>query len=500
MDLNTLLIDQPNPVKLFVKALNVDGVNITGGGGNPNSLVSSNPLVAPVVGSVVVFTGDGNNFDCNSQEILVVDTITNTIKINDASSSEWTSITTNGATYINHNGGSSGLVLDAGTGDLTLTNTKLSGVVNVNSFSGLQFNGVGLINNSGSDLRMFNADGDTIIESKLNNVKLISQDLKYFNLSTEADYRVVPTAQPSNNSIVEYQANGECAFIPTPSGGATNGILNTSYPTDAPANSLVVFSGVDAVSASPSSLLTADSNNLNLTSTPPILNLYNTNDNNVWGFITYLNDGSFLIDNQDNNAGTENTIKLGKVDTEINTTQTGGQITLNSGNVVNLKAPLGTKIDTTLRIVGPSNTGFIEGTLLMDANENFQISSGSGLGGNIVFSGTGNTTIRTQNGLSIIDPSSDYSTVLNTNNAGDFSILDNNGDITLNAGTAYFKSVKTNNNGVVNKVQNCQAYAVAGCPVSPALGECFFCLDIIPPRPLWFSGVSWVDATGLAII
>ena len=305
--------------------------------GNPNALISINPLIPPIAGSVVVYTGDASNLDVNSQEILVVDTITNAVKINDANSSEFTTIETNEATYIKHNGGSSGLVLDAGLGDMTLTNTKLSGVVNVNSFSGLQFNGVGLINNAGSDLRIFNTDGDTIIESKTNNVKLVSNDLKYLNLITGADYSVIPIAQPADNSIVQYQSNGECAFIPTPSGGGgAGGLVNTDYLNDAPTGSIFLFNGTNGTDGNPSNTVSVDSNGLRL---------YGANIDivSVVGCDTSLtqsNDCNFTINN--NSAGNINLTCGGTV-----------KITGNNGLIINETASLVNTGDT-LSISSPN--------------------------------------------------------------------------------------------------------------------------------------------------
>jgi hypothetical protein len=78
--------------------------------------------------------------------------------------------------------------------------------------------------------------------------------------------------------------------------------------------------------------------------------------------------------------------------------------------------------------------------------------------------------------------------------SGDFQIYSNNNlNLTVDDPASYI--ITTNNNGVVNKVQNCQGGAGAGTrPASPVLGECFF--DTSLGYPIWYSGVIWVNSNG----
>jgi hypothetical protein len=102
------------------------------------------------------------------------------------------------------------------------------------------------------------------------------------------------------------------------------------------------MSGGDAVSSTPSSLLTADQYNLTLSSpNNATINFYNANVSNAIGYINYGNDENLTITNQDINEGTENMIRVGKVNTEITTEQTNGNITLTSGNTINCNTPNG---------------------------------------------------------------------------------------------------------------------------------------------------------------
>ena len=557
-----------------------------GGGGNPNALITSDSIQTPTQGAIIIADGI-DPFLCHPTSLLTIDN--EGLRINDAGNSEYTTLSTSmGQTYL-VNSGDGGMTLNGGSGDITLSSTKFQGVVNINTSFGLRFNDVGLITNDGNDLRVFNGDGNTSIESKQNNVFLrVGDNLKYENGLTTALYNIVPTAQPFNSSIIEYQANGDCAFIPTPSGGnpaslintnypstpeggsilymtgadavsaipsnntfvssegirlfgsslqivsvvgcdsrisqdtncdlninnnsegaiklrcgdrlklegrtgvsysfpslsfsmpnqgdiisfnsdgtsefisngggggAVNAILNTAYPTTATAGSLVVMNGGDAISSSPSSLLTADANNLNLTSTLPTLNLYNTNLNSAWGYHYYSNDGNLIIDNQDNNQGTENKIIVGRVDTEITTAQTNGDILLRCGTGL-------IELNGGVNIVGGSASNNISknggNELLLNGENNIYLRSGGGstfiqsTGGNInldapfgviqcnsgalLVNGISNfnndVNVINSSGLFIKDTVSNFQSNIQQQEDGNFRFLNENGSILLQA-------------------------------------------------------------------
>jgi hypothetical protein len=221
-----------------------------GGGGNPNSLITSDSIQTPTQGAIIIADGT-DPFLCHPTSLLTIDN--EGLRINDAGNSEFTTLSTAmGQTYL-INSGIGGITLNGASGDLTLTSTKFQGVVNINTSNGLKFNGVGLIKNDGNDLRVFNATGNTTIESKANNVILKGEDLKYENLITGANYSVIPIAQPSNNSIVQYQADGTCGFIPTPSGGgSTDAFINTDPLTVPPIGSVIIADGDDPFNATAS--------------------------------------------------------------------------------------------------------------------------------------------------------------------------------------------------------------------------------------------------------
>jgi hypothetical protein len=459
-----LLINQVNPVSLNVKALKVNGVNITGGGGNPNALVSTNSLVGTTAGAVVVFTGDESNLDCNSQAVVIVDV--DKLRVNDVGSSSYSALSTDMGQTVLRNSGAGGVSIDGASGDILLTTTKFLGAVNIQSYLGLTCNGVGSINSDNNDLVVSNVGGDVNVASKDMDVNLKSANTGKVRVINDVGLEIVDRLSDKKSTIQT----------------ANTGDLNIACP--AGAVNVNGFSGLNINADSGSiSLNTVNNDVLVNTGTGKLSVLSGSQfDGQMTTSDIQVNSNSSLLLHD---TTTGNSCEMYEDTTgycEISNPDSINITVVNAGEYIKLSTGDSGFVEFNNSSVGSS------AYVAVNADADFELYDNNKI------------VLSTEKGVLIKDIPSQYFTQLYNDGAGDFLCQNDNGDITINAGSAYFKSVKTNNNAVVNKIQNCQAFAVAGRPVSPALGECFFCLDIFPPRPLWYSGVSWVDGVGTIII
>lgn len=549
----------------------VNGVAVsTGGSGSPNALISTNGLIPVVVGSVPVFTGDGNNFDVNSQGILVVDTsINNRVSVNGALSvsggSQFDAQMTTVDIQVNSN--SSLLLHDTTTGGSCQMYEDTNGYTEIQNAKRINItvqdtgeyvkiqtgeSGYLELNNSSIGVSAYlGVDNTNNFDLYTDNTMILSNNGLYsINTSTNANFRIVPTTQPADNSIVQYQSNGECAFIPTPSGGGGVGsLINTNYLSTATAGSTFIFDGTNGTDGISTNLINVDTTNNIISLNTSDSGGTSANKVNIGTSDCYLqNDsGELILRSEASN------VSLQSANNDVYLIASNGSAVLRSASGVLIRSispsyttTLEQQTDATFSIK-PEAGGFVEvngglsvvgGTsandlyknggneLILNGNNNVYVNSSAGStfiqssGGNINFQTPGGATYvnnsfysqsyATFNGdvncfagfvmnnnqhFVCLDPTTISRADIFEDNNGHLKIQNNN-DIDFESTTV----VKTNNNGTLNKIQNCQAFSVAGRPVSPDVGECFYCLDVAPPRPLWWSGSNWVDAIGNVII
>jgi hypothetical protein len=186
-----------------------------GGGGNPNALITSDSIQTPTQGAIIIADGI-DPFLCHPTSLLTIDN--EGLRINDPGNSEYTTLSTSmGQTYL-VNSGNGGITLNGTDGEITLTTN----------------------NNN------INLNGTNII--------LKANSLTTRNIDDSINYELRPNQQPyQNNVIMEWQANGQVGWIPTPSGGGSAGaLINTDYITDAPIGSVFIFNGDNGTDGNPS--------------------------------------------------------------------------------------------------------------------------------------------------------------------------------------------------------------------------------------------------------
>jgi hypothetical protein len=157
---------------------------------------------------------------------------------------------------------------------------------------------------SGDNLSITNANADGYITLDAPNVVLRADSLTTRNTTDTINYELRPNQQPpGDNQTLQWQSNGQVSWIPTPVSGNPASLINTDYLNDAPTGSIFIFNGNNGTDGNPSSLLTADSTNLNLTATPqPTLNLLRTGSPSGGSLFIDANNDLQLVNNTDGNS------------------------------------------------------------------------------------------------------------------------------------------------------------------------------------------------------
>lgn len=499
-DFGNILNPNNTSLKLYCNTLealtsvSVNGVPLVNGGGNPNSLVSSNPLVGTTAGGVVVFTGDESNFDCNSQSVVFV--ANDGLKVDDVGSSAYSTLKTDVGQTVLRNSGVGGVSIDGASGDILLTTTKLFGKVNIQSSAGLSCGGIGSINNDNNNLVVGNSAGNTIVASKNYDVILNSGETGKIIVKNDVGLDIVDR-QTTYASTIQTTNTGALNV------SCPNGIVNVNG-----------FAGVSLV------------NGVNVVGGAG----FNTFSKDGLGQLIIYNDLPIVL-----NAET-GSINLNTVNNDVIINTGTGKLSVLSGSQFDgqmTTADIQVNANSSLLLhdttTGNScemfedSTGYCrisnpDSVYIRVVNDGQYITLQTADNGYVEFNNTfvessayvavnadadfelydeNKIVLSNGKGVQIKEITSSYLTELSTDTLGDFTVLNAIGDITLNAGSAYFKSVKTNNNGVVNKVQNCQGGATGSRPVSPVLGECYYDTSLI--IPIWWSGSDWRNSVGLPV-
>jgi hypothetical protein len=229
----------------------------------------------------------------------------------------------------------------------------------------------------GGQLQTTNPTGNMVISATLSdpanyvalnapNVAIVSDVLSIVSASQVGIQYTLPTnVQPTDDSILVFQSNGSSTFQPNGGGGAVNAVLNTQYPTSATAGSVLVMSGGDAVSSSPSDGIIVDGGEINLTSNS--INILRPG---------FPSGGSLFIDGNDDLQLVNNTNGNYKLTANGTMTVTGGggvQLVSQNGNTIHINPNGQTIIQSNNPTLFQELTSFKYSSLLQQASGEFSI-------------------------------------------------------------------------------------------------------------------------------
>lgn len=277
----------------------------------------------------------------------------------------------------------------------------------------------------GGQLQTTNPTGNMVISTTLSdpanyvalnapNVAIVSDVLSIVSASQVGIQYTLPTnVQPTNNSILVFEADGSSTF--QPNGGSVNAVLNTQYPTPATAGSVLLMSGGDAVSSSPSDAIIANGGEINLTSNS--INILRPG---------FPSGGSLFIDGNDDLQLVNNTNGNYKLTANGTMTVTGGggvQLVSQNGNTIHINPNGQTIIQSNNPTLFQELTSFKYSSLLQQASGEFSIINENADSSLELRANTGGVLINSFNGLS-------FNGIGNLNSSGSEIVL-SNGDGSL---------------------------------------------------------------------